>query len=787
VDDEGKPGVLKVLTNNSSKLVELFEREAEILRQLRHLGIPRFDTLFTFVPSNGTELRCLVMEEIEGQNLKQWLENNGAISEDIALNWLSQLVEILDLVHRNRFLHQDIKPDNIMHTADDRLVLIDFSYVSGIVSLGYTPPEQAEGKAVPQSDFFALGRTFVHLMTGRHPIDLPKDPETCRLIWRPSAPQVSQLLADLIDDLMAPFPGQRPQNAQVILQKLGEIQQSLFLRLPSQPFKLDSQELRTQHSQTVPRRGRSRNEDLPFPLPSPSSLKLQPLLSIFKLGNSEQIKAPGNHRVEPQTSRRKMPFKKLLVGGTTLVVGASVISWYLTGVNGCSKIWLRSFPVGDHLSCGEEILTPDSAVPEKQEGIKAYAAGNYNEAVDWLKKARNKHPDDPEVLIYLNNAQIEVQKVKAYTIAVAVPISSNPDKAFEILRGVAQAQNEVNQGKKIPDRRLKVLIADDANNPDQAKQIAHALTTQSNILAVVGHYTSEITLDTMDIYEQRKLVLISPGSTSVNLQGAHDKFFFRTVPTTLVNAQKLADYLLRKGNVKKAAVFYNPRSYFSKSFYEQFDARFSGGETEIVKVEAFDLSNSLFNPGAAIDEAKKKGATAIVMIPDGGTSRYSLENTIKLIKANQGDLWMVGANTVYSTESLLVGQDAVDRLVVAVPWIAMKSPNPDFPKDAQSLWGRGEISSRTSAAYDAAQALIEALEKTPHPNPNRLEVQKVLSDPDFTAKGATGLISFMDSGDRKEVLVELAKVVPSKCSDYGYIFVPENYSPAQVKSLERCR
>jgi CHASE2 domain-containing sensor protein len=228
---------MKVLTSNRSRLVKLFEQEAQVLRHLKHKGIPQIDTYFTFLPSNSSkELRCLVMEKISGQNLAQWLEENGSISEAQAIDWLQQIVNILSLVHQEQLLHRDIKPSNIMLRADGQLVLIDFgtarevtrTYVeklerndiTSVYSQGYTAPEQVTGQAVLQSDFFALGRTFVHLLTGTNPDDLPKNPQTNQLIWRDIVPKVSTILADLIDDLMAELPQNRPQNTQVILARL---------------------------------------------------------------------------------------------------------------------------------------------------------------------------------------------------------------------------------------------------------------------------------------------------------------------------------------------------------------------------------------------------------------------------------------------------------------------------------------------------------------------------------------------------------------------------------------
>ncbi|MEG3906219.1 serine/threonine-protein kinase [Microcoleus sp. B4-C5] len=244
VDDNGARRVLKVLLKEHPKAVELFKQEADVLVRLRHPGIPKVDRdgYFTFTPAHSTEsFHCLVMEKIAGANLQDWLKHRGRpISQEQAVNWLKQLSEILDQVHRLNYFHRDIKPHNIMCKPNGQLVLIDFGTarevsatyfakvgqgqnVTGIVSPGYTPPEQTNGKAVPQSDFFALGRTFVYLLTGKPPTAFPENPRTGRLMWRKGAPQVSDSVANVIDYLMAPFPGNRPQSPQMVLQCLEEI------------------------------------------------------------------------------------------------------------------------------------------------------------------------------------------------------------------------------------------------------------------------------------------------------------------------------------------------------------------------------------------------------------------------------------------------------------------------------------------------------------------------------------------------------------------------------------
>ncbi len=712
LEDERTPKVLKVLKNNCPKLVELFKQEARLLIDLKHPGIPRAEEQFTLSLSNDQELHCLVMEKIEGQNLEEWLEQNGQISQVLALDWLQQLAKILDFVHRKQLFHRDIKPSNIMRKPNGKLVLIDFGTarrvtqtviegrnVTVVYSEGYTAPEQLDGNAVPHSDFYALGRTFVHLLTATHPNDLPRNPQTGNLLWRPSEQQVSILFADLIDQLMTRSWQKRPKNTDEILRRIKEIKQPVYSRL---------------------------------------------LLKSLKVG------------------------AVILLGAGGIYGSYS----YATGVDGCSKIGFRRFPLDDKLSCGEEILVSGVVEQNKQQGVDAFAAGDERKAVDLLEKAwQQRH--DPETLIYLNNARL--MKQKAYAIAVVAPITYNPETAMEILWGVAQAQNEINKGKnKINGRGLKVLIADDANDSQVARQIAEKLVWRKDILAVVGHSSSDTTNNAVGVYQQHNLVIMSPTSTSEDLSRfgkAANHVFFRTVLRDRVTAQALASYLINVVRQEKAAIFYNSKADYSKSLQEQFSTSFRKSGGQVIK-EKFDLSDPLFDAKAAINRVQQQGATALVLLLDRESKLKPFPKALNVIKENGGRYWMLGGDSLYNSEILV--KDAVNRLVVAVPWHNLSSPNPEFPKDAKNL-GAGEVSWRTALAYDATRALITALEK--QQQPNRDDVRKALANPTFKANGATGEIRFSSSGDRLESNIQLVKVVRSPS---GYDFVLANSSTAQA-------
>jgi serine/threonine protein kinase len=254
--ENNKVKVLKVLILNVAKAVELFKQEAAVLQKLQHPGIPKGYESIEFFPKNSQDpLHCFVMQYIEGQDLEEYVNNLGhPIDQKLALKWLKEIAEILQAVHGEKFFHRDIKPGNIMFQPNGKLALIDFGTaremtgtymakqnigaITAISSAGFTPPEQEHSRAVPQSDFFALGRTFVYLLTGKMPNEPAiYDDYNNELNWRGVTKGISPQLADLIDEFMAAKASQRPQNTEVILQKLKQIKYQLYPQPKPQPPK----------------------------------------------------------------------------------------------------------------------------------------------------------------------------------------------------------------------------------------------------------------------------------------------------------------------------------------------------------------------------------------------------------------------------------------------------------------------------------------------------------------------------------------------------------------------
>ena len=417
----------------------------------------------------------------------------------------------------------------------------------------------------------------------------------------------------------------------------------------------------------------------------------------------------------------------------------------------------KSVSAQARFSQGENLLIVEGASFDKQAAIQALGKGDFQQAVYLLEKSLRANQNDPEALIYLNNARIG--EAKSYTIAVSVPIGSNVNTALEVLRGVAQSQNQINQTGGINGTPLKVLIADDADNPEIAAQIAQKLAADNSILGVVGHTSSDTSLAAAAIYQKAGLVMISPISTSVKLSNFGD-YIFRSVPSDFVAARALAESSLQKIPNVKAVVFFNSQSNYSQSLKSEFTTALGLGGGQVVS--EFDLSSLTFTPSKSLQQAQQEGANLIALLGDSGT----LDKALQVVQINGQKLPIVAGDDVYSPKTLDVGGKNALGMIVAVAWHLGANPNSPFVNNSRQLW-QGDVNWRTATAYDATQALIAGIKA----ESSREGVQQALRSSNFSVPGATNPVRFLPSGDRNQS-VQLVVVKPGSRSSFGVDFVP---------------
>jgi eukaryotic-like serine/threonine-protein kinase len=160
------------------KAMELFEREARLLMKIEHPSVVK--VLDCFVEASR---QYLLIEYRSGQDLSQFIKQNGAQREEKVLTWALEICEILEYLHAQEpaIIHRDVTPDNLILDASGSLVMIDFGAANEFLGnatgtlvgkQSFIAPEQFRGKATTQSDLYALGCTLSFLLTAQEPIPL---------------------------------------------------------------------------------------------------------------------------------------------------------------------------------------------------------------------------------------------------------------------------------------------------------------------------------------------------------------------------------------------------------------------------------------------------------------------------------------------------------------------------------------------------------------------------------------------------------------------------------------
>lgn len=424
-------------------------------------------------------------------------------------------------------------------------------------------------------------------------------------------------------------------------------------------------------------------------------------------------------------------------------------------------------PIERRLSSGENVLVAIDNSPDKQEAIKLFKSGDYENAIVQFSSALALNRNDPEAWIYLNNARARLSK-NVVKVAVSVPIGGNVNIAKEILRGVAQYQNEVNHGSGIQGKLLEVLIADDDNNPAIARTIAEQLVKDSSVLAVIGHQSSDVSMAAAPIYVKAGLVMVSPTSYARSLSSI-GKTIFRTTPSSREIASSLAKQTVNVLHFRRVALCIDGKSQASQSFRDDFIGSLYEYGGKLARIEC-DFSAPDFNADEIPALAIKDGADGLLLSP----AVEKLGRAIEVVQANKGRIPLLAGPSMYTFETLQKGSVEANGMIVAVAWDPSEAKGTAYAKNAQALWG-GSGSWRTAMAYDAAKVVSTGLQTAQ----DRQQLQKVLIGTTFSVKGATGTIEFLPTGDRNKPGT-LMKIVPGKKSGTGYDFASLKLQPAAI-------
>ncbi|HZU68383.1 MAG TPA: FHA domain-containing serine/threonine-protein kinase [Ktedonobacteraceae bacterium] len=233
--------------SEDNELLERFKREAYILERLKDPHIVRIVDY-----GNDKDIYFIIMNHIDGQNLKYYMVNQGPMDLQRALNYVQQAAEGLETAHKHGVIHRDLKPQNILVNNKGVVKLVDFGLSRGrdmptithsdkfMGTVYYCAPEQivSSHTADIRSDLYSLAVVLFELLTGRPPFDGRTAVEVIIKHQQEEVPSIQRFYPDkpLLDAFfqkaMAKDPRQRFQTPREFIAAIQRIQQGTTAPLP---------------------------------------------------------------------------------------------------------------------------------------------------------------------------------------------------------------------------------------------------------------------------------------------------------------------------------------------------------------------------------------------------------------------------------------------------------------------------------------------------------------------------------------------------------------------------
>ncbi len=714
--------ILKTLISEDLKVRSLFEQEQILSNKLIHLGISKGYDSFSVSIENHQEILCLVMEHIPGKNLEQWMIENGSIGQEQAVKWLKQLLITIGYLHEQQIIHRDIKPSNIICKPDGDLVLIDFGSAKQVTkktinntavgSFGFTAPEQFSGKAVIQSDFYALGKTLMYLLMGS---DFNN-----QNTFVPNQ-TVSSALHKLLQEMTLHKFQDRPANTKKILRRLQKIEQatghkqrlktslifaagaicgaiSTSLILPIKP----EQKQIKQACDKVSGDYVSCGEKSFF-----STNDLKKILSISavqkdEIGKMARLKRKGIQQIIDQQ--------------------------WSDAAKSLDEVWRKTKDPEALIYLNNSKINVDKKPQNYTIAVATGFNGENAKGLNILRGVAYAQTRAMELNIGLKVVLVDDRDDPAIAQSLAKELIERPEIIAVIGHHVSDATNEA------------LKIYDQA--PDKMVIISPTSTSEK-----LNEYT----------------------------HAGNKRIFFRTVAKDQSTATSMAAHLLNVKKIRKVAIFFTKENAYSdslagefrKAFVEQGSSTYDMRDSILEDNQQFHLScltcdRPPLKINQAIQYAKQQGAKAFVIVPDASENADgqspSMKEAIDIVKASN-DIEIVTGDSMAGVFGLLT-KEAVNRVTITSPWEMRENMESGLVK----FWQQGtapqpQINWYAHTTYNAAQVLITAMQQNKQQKLDRGTLRKLISAPGFSTPEPDKVQFIEGTGELKNAPPTLTTVV----------------------------
>lgn len=666
---------------SQEQIEESFKREAQMLSRLRHRNLPMIVDYFI-----EESKQYLVMECIEGENMAQMIQREGAATELQAMRWALELAQVLDYLHRQEkpVIFRDLKPDNIIVTEDRHIKLVDFglarqfdpgkrrdTQASG--SVGYAPPEQWEDAAQTdeRSDVYSLGATLFYALTGR-----PPSPVYGSQRLRPYRPNLDPACEAVVLKCLQPEPSQRYANS-------GELIRDLLLWLSKQP------------QQNSPSSSGAR--------PAPSEPGLNPISPLEDpAGTSMETRIIAAPLRPPLTS----PWLLRWLQSTTVIFLA-------VAALGFHQFWADKAPppiVKDPL---QKILESSAAARERARNLVTPGAPDksINEAIKLLDVSITRYPEDAEALIIQSNAYVLLNKKPYYRIPVLTSTTGNDREGVQLFPGLALAQKQLNLAGGAHGHQIYLDVFDCASRSDIAIEMATKISSNPEYQVVLGPWTSGQVIATARLFEEAKLPALAPAASDPRVREAGFHIFTASESDDR-RVERIAQYMFHYG-WKKVGVFWAQDNVVSRSERDKFVEAFTKLGGQVWQDDRNDQQMYLSDEKVFAPQLELLGREAVDAV---FIAEYRSDQVLRIVRQirNKFPKLPLASQVVAFSDSVVQGAGPDADGMITSTYFHPDANSPrirEFTSKFISQFGALRPSHREANAYDSLMLIAQAINK----------------------------------------------------------------------------
>jgi branched-chain amino acid transport system substrate-binding protein len=679
------------------KALKRFEREAKALAKLTH---PNIVPIIDYGEYEGSPY--LVMKYLPGGTLKNTLKGQP-LPWQVAAALLIPVARALDYAHRQGMIHRDVKPSNILITADGQPMLTDFGIAKVIdqditadltgtsATVGtpeYMAPEQVVSKTVDQrADIYALGIVFYEMLTGRRPFEADTPMAVLFKHASEALPRPRQFvpgLPEIVEKVLFKALAKKPEDRYQSMQEFAGALEVLV------------------HEQSPVER------TVKVSLKRPSTIAANAGESAFlqperKLPSSPETATIVSPEITAPASAQKKRFPQawLLVG---LIPVIAVLGWFAWQLAGQNPLKNGSAPVGNIpttfmpvTNSPKPVISPTDtllpATPEPDLPIPDVCKDNQNECAVFSSG----------------------QSVK---IGMGAPMTGD-NAAFG--QDISQAARiAFSDAGKFKGFAFELVAEDDGGTPEGGAAVANKFVSDPQVVAIEGHIFSGATKAAMPIYEAANIPMMSPSATNPPLTQSGSKVFNRCVFTDAAQGKFAATYLYDKLGIKKLAIVHDGQSY-GQGLAQVVNDIFSNLGGTVVTLQAITPGESDYS--AVLADIASKRPNALFF---GG---YTAEGVVIVNQMKQSGL----EGVIFFGDDGTFGQDFLDRTGVngeGAYSTSLIPPASDakakFDAAYLAAYGQpaGKLSPYTWTGYDAAAVLIKAIQSVAIVNGGKLYIPR---------------------------------------------------------------